>query len=93
MGKWRTNFHKAKRIMGDTYNTSMKWISIADRAHALLSKGFSAVEDQLEPEAHQAVGSALHTYGRRRRQLANVDQNNREIGGNLQRASPQFLGP
>ena len=70
----------------------MKWISVADRAHALLSRGFNAVEDRLEPEARQAVGRALYTYGKRRRQLANVDRNVREIRANLQRAFPVYPG-
>ena len=69
----------------------MKWFSVAARAHTLLSKGFNAVEDRLEPEARQSVGGALYTYGKRRRQLADVDQNAREIGANLQRVLPEYL--
>ena len=90
--QWRKNFHKVKRTFGDAYSTSMKWVSVADRAHALLSKGYNAVQDRLEPEVRESVGSALYTYGKRRRQLANIDQNAREIGANLQGAFPEYLG-
>ena len=33
------DFHKVKRSSGEAYNTAMKWISVADRAHALPSHG------------------------------------------------------
>ena len=89
--KWRTGFDKAKLGLGQAYNTSMKVLSVTDRAHALLSKGFGVVETRLEPELRQRVGGALQTYGRRRQQLANVDSNVREIGSNLRQTFPEYL--
>ena len=87
--KWCGGFDKVKHSLGRAYNTSMKVLSVTDRAHALLNKGFGVVEARLEPELRQRVGGALQTYGRRRQQLANVDSNVREIGSNLRQAFPE----
>ena len=54
--KWSTRFSKVKHKLGDAYSTSMKWVSVADRAHALLSKGYGAVQDRLEPEVQEKAG-------------------------------------
>ena len=89
---WKPGFAKVKRRLGRVCRGIQKVLSVADRAHALLSKGFNTVEDRLEPEARQAVGSALYTYGKRRRQLANIDQNVREISANVARAFPEYGG-
>ena len=69
----------------------MKVLSAADRAHALLSKGFNVVQDRLEPETRQAVGSALQTYGRRSRQINNLDTNIRRIGRQVKEQFPDYL--
>ena len=69
----------------------MKVLSAADRAHALVSKGFNVVQDRLEPEVRQAVGSALQTYGRRSRQINNLDTNVREIGRQVKEQFPEYL--
>ena len=53
---WRTRFAKVKHSLGNAYNASMKVLPVTDRAHALLSKGYNAVGDQLEPEVRQRVG-------------------------------------
>ena len=90
--KWRTGFAKVKHSLGRAYETSQKILSVTDRAHALVSKGYNIVQDRLEPELRQSVGGALQTYGKRRQQLANVDSNLREIGGNLRVAFPEYLG-
>ena len=75
-----TRFHKVKHSLGKAYDTSMKWVSVADRGHKLLSKGYSAVGDRLEPEVQDNVGGALYTYVKRRKHLANVDTNLRRVG-------------
>ena len=90
--KWRTGFAKVKHSLGRAYETFKKVLSVIDRAHGLLSQGYNVVQDQLEPELRRSVGSALQTYARRRRTLANVDTNLREIGANVQRAFPEYLG-
>ena len=77
--------------MGDAWNSSMKLLSAADRAHALLSKGYNVVQDRLEPEVRQVVGSALQTYGRRSRQTNNLDTNVKEIGRQLRQSFPEYL--
>ena len=87
---WRARFSKVKHSLGDAWNTSMKVLSAADRAHALLSKGFNVVQDRLEPETRQAVGSALQTYGRRSRQINNLDTNVREIGRQVKEQFPGY---
>ena len=86
--KWRSRIHNAKHKLECVYNTSMKWISVADRAHTLLSKGYQAIGDRLEPEVQQQVGGALQTYSKRRKQLANVDSNLRRVGSAAQEAYP-----
>ena len=90
--KWRTGFAKVKHSLGQAYNTSMKVLSVTDRAHALLSKGYNALQTQLEPEVRERVGGALQGYSKTRQQIANVDANVREIGGNLKLAFPELLG-
>ena len=89
--KWRTAFAKTKHSLGRAYETSKKILSVTDRAHGLLSQGFNVVQERLEPELRQSVGSALDTYSRRRRQIANVDANLREIGGNLRATFLEYL--
>ena len=89
--KWRTAFAKTKHSLGRAYETSKKILSVTDRAHGLLSQGYNVVREKLEPELRQSVGSALDTYSRRRRQIANVDTNLREIGGNLRATFPEYL--
>ena len=69
----------------------MKVLSVADRAHALLSKGFNVVQDRLEPEARQAVGSALQSYGRGSRAINNLDTNAREIGRQVKQSFPEYF--
>ena len=69
----------------------MKWVSMADRAHTLLSKGYNAVQDRLEPEIQEKVGGALQTYSKRRKQLAAVDTNTRRVAGALKEAYPEYL--
>ena len=69
----------------------MKVLSVADRAHALLSKGFDVVGDRLEPEVRQKFDGALQTYTRRSRQIKNLDANVREIGSQVQRSFPEYL--
>ena len=53
--KWRSGFDKVKHSLGRAYNTSMKVLSVTDRAHALLNKGFGVVEARLEPELRQTA--------------------------------------
>ena len=88
---WRTKFTRVKHSLGQAYNTSMKVLSVADRAHALLSKGFNVLGDRLEPEAREKLGGALQTYGVRSRQIRNLDTNVRQIGGQLQQSFPEYL--
>ena len=88
---WRTRLSKVKHSLGDAWNTSMKLLSITDRAHALLSKGYNVVQDRLEPEVRQTVGSALQTYGRRSRQINALDANTREIGRQVKEQFPEYL--
>ena len=89
--KWGTRFTKVKHRLGDAYSTSMKWLSVADRAHALLSKGYGAVQDRLEPEVQEKVGGALNTYTKRRKQVAALDTNLRRVGNAVQEAYPEYL--
>ena len=88
---WRTRFAKVKHSLGDAWNTSMKVLSVVDRAHAVASKGFNVVQDRLEPDVRQAVGSALQTYGRRSRAINNLDTNLREIGRQVKQSFPEYL--
>ena len=88
---WSTRFTKVKHRLGDAYSTSMKWLSVADRAHALLSKGYGAVQDRLEPEVQEKVGGALNTYTKRRRQVAALDTNIRRVGNAVKEAHPEYL--
>ena len=53
--KWAARYQKVKHSLGSAYNTGMKWVSVADRAHALLSKGYQHVGDRLEPEVKDKV--------------------------------------
>ena len=88
---WRSRFSKVKHSLGDAWNTSMKVLSVVDRAHALASKGYNAVQDRLEPEARRAVGDALKTYGRRSKQINNLDTNVREIGRQVREQFPEYI--
>ena len=69
----------------------MKVLSAADRAHALVSRGFNVVQDRLEPEVRQAVGSALQSYGRQSRRINALDTNVREIGRQVREQFPEYL--
>ena len=86
--KWNTRFHKVKHSLGNAYNTSMKWLSVADRAHGLLSKGYNVIQDRLEPEVRARVGGALQTYSKRRKQLTAVDTNVKNVVNALKEAHP-----
>ena len=77
--------------MGDAYNINMKWISVVDRAHGLLSKGYNAIEDRLEPEVREQVGGALQTYSTRRKHLAAVDTTTRNVACALRESFPEYL--
>ena len=88
--KWSTRFSKVKHKLGDAYSTSMNWVSVADRAHALLSKGYGAVQDRLEPEVQEKVGGALDTYSKRRRQVGILDTNLRRVGTAVKEAYPSY---
>ena len=83
---------KAKHSLGNAWNTSMKVLSIVDRAHALAMKGYNVVQDRLEPDTRQAVGTALQTYARQSRRVKNVDANLRETGRQVREAFPEYLG-
>ena len=89
--KWGARFSKVKHWLGNAYSTSMKWLSVADRAHALLSKGYGAVQDRLEPEVQEKVGGALNTYTKRRKQVAALDTNLRRVGNAVKEAYPEYL--
>ena len=69
----------------------MKWVSLADRAHSLLSKGYNVIEDKLEPEVQQQVGGALQTYSKRRKQLTAVDSGLRRVGDAVRETYPEYL--
>ena len=69
----------------------MKVLSAADRAHALLSKGFNVVGNRLEPDVRDKFGDALDSYGRRSRQIRNLDANVREIGNQVRQTFPEYL--
>ena len=88
---WKTRFYKAKHSLGQAYNTSMKVLSVVDRAHALASKGLTVLGDRLEPEVRQKFDTALGTYGRRSTQIKNVDANLRQIGSQLKQSFPEYL--
>ena len=90
--KLSTCFAKVKHSLGRACEKSKKVLSVTDRVHGLLSQGYNVVQDQLEPELRRPVGGALYTYKRRRQTLANIDANLREIGANVQRAFPEYLG-
>ena len=89
--KWTARFHRAKHSLGSAYNTSMKWVSMADRTHTLLSKGYTVIQNRLEPEVRDQIGGALQTYARRSKQLAAVDTNLRRVGNALQETYPEYL--
>ena len=88
---WRSKFGNVKHSLGQAYNTSMKVLSVADRAHALLSNGFDVVQGRLEPEVRQKFDGALQTYAMRSRQIKNLDVNVRQIGSQLQRWFPEYV--
>ena len=69
----------------------MKVLSATDRAAALLSKGISVLGDRLEPEVREKFDGALQTYGRRSRQIRNIDANVREIGNKVKEQFPEYL--
>ena len=81
----------SKHSLGEAYNTSRKVLSVTDRAHALLSKGYNAIGDQLEPEVRQRVGGALQAYARRRQTIESVDANVRQIGADVRQAYPEYI--
>ena len=89
--KWTARFHRAKHSLGNAYNTSMKWVSMADRTHTLLSKGYTVIQNRLEPEVRDQIGGALQTYARRSKQLATVDTNLRRVGNALQETYPSEM--
>ena len=89
--KWTARFHRAKHSLGNAYNTSMKWVSMADRTHTLLSKGYTVIQNRLEPEVRDQIGGALQTYARRSKQLATVDTNLRRVGDALQETYPSEM--
>ena len=89
---WRTRLSKAKHSLGNAWNTSMKVLSIADRAHALAVRGYNVVQDRLEPDIRQGVGKALQTYARQSRRVNAVDTNLRNVGREVSRAFPEYLG-
>ena len=78
---WRTRFSKVKHSLGDAWNTSMKVLSVADRAHALASKGLDVIRDRLDEDVQDKFDGALQTHALRSRQVKNVDRNLREVGG------------
>ena len=82
---------KVKHSLGEAYNTSMKVLSVADRAHALLSKGFNVIGNRLEPEVSSKFADALDTFGRHSRQIRNLDANIREIGNQVKQTFPEYL--
>ena len=88
---WRARLSKAKHSLGNAWNTSMKVLSVADRAHALALKGFNVVQDRLEPETRQAVGSALQSYALQSRRINTVDTNVREIGRQVREQFPEYM--
>ena len=57
--KWNTRFHKVKHSLRNACNISMKWVSIADRAHTLFIKGHNVMHKRLDPEVQHQVGGAL----------------------------------
>ena len=69
----------------------MKVLSVADRAHTLLSKGLNVTEHRLEPDVRDKFGDALDPYGRRSRQIRNLDANVREIGNQVRQTFPEYL--
>ena len=50
-----------KQSLGEAYNTSRNFLSIADRAHAILSQNLNIVQDRFDPEIRQGIGTALQT--------------------------------
>ena len=88
---WRTRLSKAKHSLGNAWNTSMKVLSVADRAHALALKGYNVVQDRLEPDTRRAVGGALQTYALQSRRLNALDTNLRETGRQVREAFPEYL--
>ena len=87
---WRTRFSKVKHSLGAARNQSMKVLSVADRAHALLSKGFNHLGDRLEPEVREKFDGSLQSYGRRSRQINNLDTNVKEIDRQVRETFPEF---
>ena len=88
---WRTRISKVKHSLGDAWNTSMKVLSVADRAHALASKGLNVLGDRLEPDVRQKFDGALQTYGMRSMQIKNFDANMREIGRQVKQQFSEYL--
>ena len=91
MGKLRTQFQRLKNSLKGAHDVSQKVRSVTDRAHALMSKSYNAVGNQLEPELRQRVGGTLQGYSKRRQLIANVDANVRQIAGMLRGAFPEYL--
>ena len=89
---WRTRLSKVKHSLGNAWNSSMKVLSVADRAHALALKGYNVVQDRLEPDTRRAVGGALQTYALQSRRISALDTNLREVGRQARQAFPEYLG-
>ena len=69
----------------------MKWVPMAVRPHTPLGKGYNVIQDKLEPEVRDQMGGALHTYSRRKKQLATVDTNTQNIASALKEAYPGYI--
>ena len=89
--KWRHRYHKVKHSLGQAYNTGMKILSVADRAHALAGKAFHAFGDQFDPEVQYKVAHGLDTYSKHRKTIKNVDAKLRKVGKHLQNEFPEYL--
>ena len=88
--RWRTRLSKVKHSLGDAWNTSMKVLSVADRAHAIFAKNFNTVQDRFQPEVRQSVNSALQTYALQSRRINAIDTNAREVGRQFREAFPEI---
>ena len=88
---WRTRLSKLKHSLGNAWNSSMKVLSVTDRAHALAMKGYTVVRDRLEPDTRQAIGGALQTYALQSRRTNALDTNLREVGRQVRQAFPEYL--
>ena len=69
----------------------MKVLSVADRAHALASKGLNVIRDRLDEDVQNKFDGALQTYASRSRQINNLDRNLREAGRQVKEQFPEYL--